>query len=322
MQEALSSVSAAQIVPGPVLRTERETLSAAQGPPTVGSVKADTRRRAEEAALQRFEFLHLLTFDQKKILLSELFEDVFGSYYRTMLKWRSLTGQPAQPDTGYLGQHIASIILGVPGLGFKGKGDDLIDQTEVKTASDVGGSDTARWNHNVIGGDVSKRKNRPDDTLNAKKLTAAENLFYLLFDHPSGDEGVIRARAWCVQPKRDEAWRDAVWAWVKEWRKGKQYNFQLQTPTGTDSNIARNTTGSLDMTDVKVMDVRFDLPSSSHDPLELDWVMTPSDAFMHGTTRPVPYVRPPRGEKATSLRAESVAAPSADELRALFPGIF
>ena len=49
--------------------------------------------------------------------------------------WRDVTSQPAQIDTGYISQHIASLITGVPGGGMRGKGDDLADGSEVKSAN-------------------------------------------------------------------------------------------------------------------------------------------------------------------------------------------
>src|SRR5579863_8254605 len=36
-------------------------------------------------------------------------------------QWRELTHQPAHIDTGYVGQHLVSIVTGLSGEGFRGK---------------------------------------------------------------------------------------------------------------------------------------------------------------------------------------------------------
>lgn len=65
--------------------------------------------------------------------------------------WRNLTGQPAQIDTGYIAQHLVSLVTGVKGGGFRGKGDDLEDGSEVKSANFLDSLDARkrvapRWN--------------------------------------------------------------------------------------------------------------------------------------------------------------------------------
>ena len=69
-------------------------------------------------------------------------------------RWRALTNQPAQIDTGYVSQHLVSIITGKPGGGFRGKGDDLVDGSEIKAANyldafDNRGASSPRWNLSV-----------------------------------------------------------------------------------------------------------------------------------------------------------------------------
>ena len=49
--------------------------------------------------------------------------------------FRDLTFQPAQIDTGYIAQHLVSLVTRIPGGGFRGKGDDLADGSEVKSAN-------------------------------------------------------------------------------------------------------------------------------------------------------------------------------------------
>lgn len=53
-------------------------------------------------------------------------------------KWSKLTNQTPAAKIGYLGQHLASLITGVSGIGSGARGDDLSDGTEVKSSNKVG----------------------------------------------------------------------------------------------------------------------------------------------------------------------------------------
>ena len=59
--------------------------------------------------------------------------------------WRNVTKQAAQIDTGYIAQHLISLITSIPGGGMRGKGDDLADGSEVKSANFIDSSATARY---------------------------------------------------------------------------------------------------------------------------------------------------------------------------------
>ena len=68
--------------------------------------------------------------------------------------WRNLTRQPAQGDSGYISQHLVSLIAHLEGGGFRGKGLDLSDGSEIKSANfldskDAKGSVAPRWNFTV-----------------------------------------------------------------------------------------------------------------------------------------------------------------------------
>ncbi|MCQ3805841.1 MAG: MamI family restriction endonuclease [Acidimicrobiaceae bacterium] len=106
----------------------------------------DALRRAAEF---RRKVLRQLSSDDRRQLLEDLFVDFFVEQWRTLLKWAALTGQSSQVDTGYIAQHVASILLAEPGQGFKGKGLDLMDGSEVKSAAIISGVDRPRWNHNM-----------------------------------------------------------------------------------------------------------------------------------------------------------------------------
>lgn len=95
--------------------------------------------------------LAALSVDEKRELSASLLREQVIEQRKKLRFWRGLTGQPAQIDTGYIGQHLVSIITGTPGGGFRGKGDDLADHSEVKAANlldslDARGAVAPRWN--------------------------------------------------------------------------------------------------------------------------------------------------------------------------------
>ncbi len=137
---------------------------AASGPPkrtprTVGLSKAERVRRA-----------------------SELLDDLFLATRKKLLKWVPVTGQSAQVDSGYIAQHLVSLVTGIPGIGRRGKGLDLIDTSEVKTANIVDGIDVPRWNVQFV----------REDTMAA--LLEHPFIFFVLFDHAADQE--LRVRIW------------------------------------------------------------------------------------------------------------------------------
>lgn len=72
--------------------------------------------------------------DERIDLARELIREQIADQRIKLHRWRNLTKQPAQIDTGYIGQHLVSLVSGIEGGGFRGKGNDLIDGSEVKSA--------------------------------------------------------------------------------------------------------------------------------------------------------------------------------------------
>jgi len=62
-------------------------------------------------AAERRRRLRRLASGDKKRLLETLIGDFFVGQRATLLKWNALTGQSAQIDTGYIAQHMASVVL-------------------------------------------------------------------------------------------------------------------------------------------------------------------------------------------------------------------
>jgi len=71
----------------------------------------------------------------KEILAKKFIEEVILPQWKQLGSWNKLTSQTSQLDFGYLSQHLVSILSGIEGNNQRGKGDDLKDGSEVKSAS-------------------------------------------------------------------------------------------------------------------------------------------------------------------------------------------
>lgn len=286
-------------------------------------------KREVEVALRRAgEFrrglLANLTPEQRLSLLEALFVDFFVDQWRVLLKWAALTGQSAQIDTGYIAQHVASLVLAEPGQGFKGKGVDLLDGTEVKSASILSGIDRPRWNHNMgtVEQDAIRARKLPTQSPTWSEYLAVPTAFYLLFDRvvtrPANDNGVVlRVRAWCIDAQQDAAWRDLLTDFVEQ-RTGRQYNLQLHPPVGYDDDLVVNMLGNLDFTDVKILEARiFGLADASE--FRVEWALKPPDVIrpILGRTRPLPYTRD--RDRPSRLSVAADVLPNLDTLAELLP---
>jgi hypothetical protein len=230
--------------------------------------------------------LRALSADDRQALIGELIDDLFVDAPEKLVKWAKVTGQSAQIDTGYVAQHLASLVLQTPGQGFKGKGLDLKCGSEVKSASMISGSDRARWNHE-LGTAAEDRERRV-----AKKKTKSDIylgktpfIFYVLFDRVYDGVGnptsTLRVRGWCVNARTDEGWRSLIGKFLQAReeehlkppegkRVKKRHNLQLHPPIGYDDSTVVNQLGNLDMTKALVLDVRFEHPDAG-EKIEASW---------------------------------------------------
>lgn len=236
-------------------------------------------------------------------------------------KWAALTGQSAQVDTGYIAQFVASIVLGEPGQGFRGKGDDLADGSEVKGAANISGVDRPRWNHNLGTPSDDDDRREAGDTTRSEEYLSSPHLFYLLVDRLVGDSqspSPIRVRGWCLDASEDLAWRNLFGAFVSQ-RTPKQYNLQLHPPVGYDDDIVVNTLGNLDFADVLVFDARVNLEDRSSPTVDWHSPIAADILPIRGRTRALPYggprARPSRLTDASDLVADI------GTLAELFPGV-
>lgn len=222
-------------------------------------MQKEVQEAIENGIKVRKEVLGNLGYHQKVALLELLFKDFFDGQHRMLQKWAALTGQTAQVDTGYISQFIASIVTGVPGQGFRGKGDDLVDGSEVKSAANISGVDRPRWNHNLGKVSEDKVRRQKNEKTTGDQYLDSPYLFYVLVDRaaPHQHSGVqpMRIRAWCVNVQEDKDWRDLVNKFLES-RSGNKYNFQLHPPVGHDDDLVVNTLGNLDFSEILVFDYR------------------------------------------------------------------
>ena len=266
-------------------------------------MKDDVVAAIRAGIVTRRAILAPLSIDQRTSLLEQLFVDLFGQAHVTLQKWGALTGQSAQVDTGYIAQFVASIVMGEPGQGFRGKGDDLADGSEVKSAANISGVDRPRWNHNM-GKPADDAKRRGEGRLTASETyLSSPYLFYLLVDRPVGgpvsEEPVpFRIRAWCLDAQNDDAWRDLISRYVDQ-RSSSQYNLQLHPPVGYDDDIIVNTLGNLDFSDVLLFDARLSLADRSTPTVSWHKKLSENYLPITGRSKPLKYGDPMRPSNLT-----------------------
>ena len=163
-------------------------------------------------------------------LTKKIIKEVFIEQKKVLDYWKNITGQPSQVDSGYLAQHLISLLTGIPGEGLRGKGIDLGDNSEIKSACCVGGIDIPRWNLSF----------QNDGNMDA--ILKIPNIYFVLFDEK---DNKLRVRVWRIDPDKDEAFKKTFDIWRNGERKSK--NFQIHPPVKKDSNIATNLSGNLEL---------------------------------------------------------------------------
>ncbi len=186
-----------------------------------------------------------LNKSNKEILAKKFVEEVILPQWTQLSAWNKLTNQTSQLDFGYLSQHLVSIISGIAGNDNRGKGDDLADGSEVKSASCIDAVDTPRWNNVNCGAKLSADIN--------SKFASMPYLFFVLLDTTEKGRDILRCRIWCVRPSEDEEFMKVMIGWAEEndnkQAEGKSFktNLQLHPPRWEkgDENITTNTMGNL-----------------------------------------------------------------------------
>lgn len=182
--------------------------------------------------------LRQLSGDQRRKLARDLLQEQILDQRRRMHRWRDITGQPAQIDTGYVGQHLVSLVTGIVGGGMRGKGLDLEDGSEVKAANfldskDKRGATAPRWNF------------LSNDLPSMVSLVELPAIYLVSID---AIDDRMRARAWRLVPKDHAPFKERYLDWVEKLGKPKlndpkrpSANFQLFPPRlGSNDTYARH----------------------------------------------------------------------------------
>jgi hypothetical protein len=186
-----------------------------------------------------------LTNEQRKYFIKKLIMEQVIAQRNNLHFWRDLTNQPAQIDTGYIAQHLVSIITGIKGGGFRGKGDDLEDGSEVKSANfldslDKAGAVAPRWNFMC------------NDKISMESLIELDSIYLVSIDFNTEDK--IRFRVWEINPKEHEIFTNRYKEWMDklgypklEDPKRPGVNFQLFPPKNkSNDTFARHGNGRED----------------------------------------------------------------------------
>ena len=79
--------------------------------------------------------INMETFETSEDLIKECIKDLYLDPRNLIRKWSQITNQTCQIRMAYPGQHLASVITSIKGVGTAARGDDLSDGSEVKSCS-------------------------------------------------------------------------------------------------------------------------------------------------------------------------------------------
>lgn len=74
----------------------------------------------------------------------QFIDEIIVAPKRSLKRWATITNQTPAAKIGYIGQHLASLITGVPGTGSGARGDDLADGSEVKSCNKIDQADKCK----------------------------------------------------------------------------------------------------------------------------------------------------------------------------------
>lgn len=184
--------------------------------------------------------LNLLSVEQRKQLAKILIEEQIVKQRKMLSHWGTITAQSSIIDTGYIAQHLVSLQTQIPGQGMRGKGDDLCNGAEVKSANFIGsldkkGKSAPRWD--FIATNVAKM----EQFLTYKMLYLASLDF--------SPENNCRIRIWALDLNIHPQLKDRYIEWMNvkgypkfnDNKKRKDVNFQLFPPRNrTNETFARH----------------------------------------------------------------------------------
>lgn len=185
-----------------------------------------------------------LTVQERISLIEKLLTEQVAEQRFKLKAWRDLTNQPAHIDTGYVGQHLVSLVTGIRGGGFRGKGLDLADRSEIKSANfldslDKNGRNAPRWNF------------ESNDLPSMEALLDLPAIYLVSIDF--NPRNLIRVRIWTIYPRTHKEFSTRYIEWMEKLGKPKlldperpSANFQLFPPRNNSlETYARHGKGGL-----------------------------------------------------------------------------
>ena len=186
--------------------------------------------------------LQSLNREQRMVLAKKLISEQVVQQKNLLSHWSILTAQSSMIDTGYIAQHLVSLQTQIAGQGMRGKGDDLCDGSEVKSANfidslDKNGATAPRWNFNSASIDIMEH------------FLKYKAIYLLSID--LNPDNQYRIRIWKVDIQKHTILRDRYVEWMNKLGypkfadpSHKSINFQLFPPrNGTNDNFARHGSG-------------------------------------------------------------------------------
>ena len=85
-----------------------------------------------------------ITIDDNIEKIKQFITEIIIEPKHALSRWATITNQTPAAKIGYIGQHLTSLITGVPGTGTGARGDDLADGSEVKSCNKVDQVDKCR----------------------------------------------------------------------------------------------------------------------------------------------------------------------------------
>lgn len=188
------------------------------------------------------KILGILSVDERKALAIQLLEEQVSQQRIKLNHWSTITAQSSQIDTGYIAQHLVSLQTQIAGQGMRGKGDDLCDGSEVKSANfldslDKKGATAPRWNFTAVTRQIMER------------FLEYPAVYLLSMDLNS--KGNLRIRIWKIDVTRNQVLRNRYIEWMNKLgyskfdsNKEESVNFQLFPPhSGKEETFARHGNG-------------------------------------------------------------------------------
>lgn len=208
----------------------------------LGSVELQATTVDEKVIISE-NILAKLSQEERIKLCEKLLTEQVLEQRNKLAAWTIITGQASQIDTGYIAQHLISLITQISGQGMRGKGQDLVDGSEIKAANfldslDKKGAVAPRWNFTAV------TVNIMENFLNYK------NIYLVSMDLTKDNR--MRFRAWVVDISQHEILKNRYIEWMEKLGYAKfndgtrraSVNFQLFPPRNkSNDDFARHGNG-------------------------------------------------------------------------------